>query len=126
MEADSVVCCVSENGDKNVRVNVMRACSKLNIVYTYYNDAFKYIDFSSAKLDPTFMAGCDEEMKERAFKCLTCEKKENKFDNNKEDEDGIIVCKSCRIRCHSGHNVMVVNAKFSLDGNFLMCECKTN
>ena len=124
MEADSVIYCVTDDYpdfDKNVRLNVMRACSKLNIVYAYENDNHYYFDFSSAKLDPTFMNGCDEEMENFALKCFKCEKKDNKFDNDKEDENDVHVCKSCFIRCHSGHEV----ESFYHKKEIVKCECKT-
>jgi len=125
MEADSVVYCVSDDDfEKNVRVNVMRACSKLNIVYAYGKNVPYYIDFSSTTLDPTFMTGCDEEMEKIAFQCSKCEKKENTFDNDKKDEDAVIVCKSCFIRCHTGHNAKQVEVEEVLNKEIVKCECK--
>ena len=95
MEADAVVYCVSDGINKNVRVNVMRACSKLNIIYAYKKHYGDFTDFSSAKLDPSFMSGCDEVFSNYPLKCIKCEKKENKIDNDKEDKDDVIVCKLC-------------------------------
>ena len=61
MEAKSVVYCVSDDDYVNcVRVNVMRACEKLNIVYCYNKDDSTFIDFRSAKMDPTFNARVGE------------------------------------------------------------------
>lgn len=125
MEADSVIYCVGDSDvDKNVRVNVMRACSRLNIIYAYDTDDDRYIDFSSAKLDPNFMSGCDEEMEFCLIKCLQCKKKEN--------NDNVIVCKSCFIRCHSGHEKESIDIEDIFDdddddGEFkeqiVPCEC---
>ena len=122
MEADSVVYCVSDSNydNQNIRVNVMRACSRLNIVYAYDKDDSDYIDFSGANVDDDFMNGCDEEMKYFAFKCLKCEKKERKFGADIEDEDDLVVCKSCIIRCHSGHEIEVLNIRDGLKKDF--CE----
>ena len=126
MEADSVVYCTSDIETKNVRVNVMRACSKLNIIYCYYMDENDFTGFTGAKLDPTFMSGCHKEMTRFAFQCLRCEKAENNFDN--DDEDDVIICKPCLIRCHSGHKVnsiTVQSSKSKLKNKILKCECKT-
>ena len=128
MEADSVVYCLTDyNKHKSIRVNVMRACTRLNIVYAYEKDGSSYIDFLGANLDDTFMNGCDEDMKYFALKCLNCEKKENKFGADKENEDDLVICKSCFIRCHSGHEVEVLE-KFrvaeKIKKEFVKCECK--
>ena len=125
MEADSILYCINDFDDKNLRVNVMRACSKLNIVYCYRTDYDEYIDFSGAKLDPTFMNGCDEEMKNNAFQCLTCQKKENKNEDVKIDEDDIFVCKPCLIGCHSGHDVELKYVHADLEKDIVKCDCKT-
>ena len=126
MEADSILYCVSDHDeDKNLRVNVMRACSKLNIVYSYGTDYIGYIDFSVAKLDPTFMNGCDEEVEYSAFQCLTCQKNETKIEKEKVDEDDIFVCKSCLIGCHSGHDVKGKYVKNELKKDIVKCDCKT-
>lgn len=61
-----------------------------------------------ATLDPTFMNGCEEEIG-KAFQCLKCEKKENKFDDEEEDEYAVPLCKSCFIRCHSGHKIKLID-----------------
>ena len=126
MEADSILYCVSDfEFGKNLRVNVMRACSKLNIVYSYKPDFDYYIDFSGAKLNPTFMNGCDEEMEEIAFQCLTCQMKENKMEGEKVDEDDIFVCQSCFIGCHSGHDVEWKKVERDLKKDMVNCDCIT-
>jgi len=126
MEAHSILYCASDDDfNKNLRVHVMRACSKLNIVYSYETDIDGYIDFSGAKLDPTFMKGCDEEMERFAFQCLTCQKKKSNNEDEKEDEDDIFVCKSCLIGCHSGHDVKSRNVRSELKKDMLKCDCKT-
>ena len=123
MEADSVVYLVSEFNDKNVRVNVMRACSKLNIVYCYRKDDSDYIDFLSAKLDPTFMNGCDEVVERYVYKCLTCKKNEKKNGDGKDDD--ILVCKPCFIGCHRGHEIIEEDVENDLETKSVRCECKT-
>ena len=125
MEADSVVYFLNNYVATNVRVNLMRACSKLNIVYCYLKDNSAYTEFSSAKLDPTFMNGCDEEMKRWAVKCLTCMKNEKKIGDDKEDEDDIVVCKSCFIGCHRGHDIEMKSVEYDLKKESVTCECKT-
>ena len=128
MEADSVVYCVRDwDRDKNMRVNVTRACSKLNIIYLYIKDHGNIIDFSSIRLDPTFMTGCEEEMKRFAHQCLTCEKNGNMHNDKVVDNNTIIVCKSCFIGCHFGHVGKWHRSKKlqkDLKINAIMCECK--
>ena len=121
MEADSVVYCVTDRG-KNIRVNVLRACSKLSIIYAYRKDFDECIDFRGAKLDPTFMTGCDEKVEDWSFKCFKCEYKVNKSGNDKEDKDGVIICKSCFIRCHSGHEA----EPLLIENDMTRCECQTS
>merc|ERR1712018_1056440 len=88
-------------------------------------DIGDFIAFSGAKLDPTFMNGCDEEMKRYAFQCLTCQKKENKIEDEKVDEDEIFVCKLCLIGCHSGHDVKEIFVNYDFKKGMVKCDCKT-
>ena len=123
MEADSVVYFLSDqDGDKNVRVNVMRACSVLNIVYCYDKYNYEYNHFPSAKLNPTFMDGCDIEIKSSAWQCLTCEKNTTK---NSQDGNGFLVCKSCFVGCHRGHEIERKSLiAIGLHNQKVWCECK--
>ena len=106
MEAKSVVYCISDNDyEKNVRVNVMRACEKLNIVYCYKKNYRAYIDFRSAKMDPTFMKECDKVMEDVAWKCVECEKIAKHLRDDEKREEDFVVCRTCCLGCHIGHEI---------------------
>ena len=124
MEAKSVVYCVDElhhrNGS-NVRVNVMRACSQLNIVFCYEKDSWNQLEFPSANLDPTFIEGCEQVMKNVAFKCKTCEAMPNRV--GKEE---VWICRSCALSCHHWHKKQTKNFDRHWDRyKNTECECKT-
>lgn len=120
MEAESVVYCMSDyDSDMNLRVNVMRACSTLNIIYSYEKNDEYYIDFQGANLNPTFIKECDEEMYLVVWKCLTCT-------SMTERGNTIHVCRSCCIGCHFGHQVEVKSPHTDFGIESVMCECKTN
>ena len=119
MEAEAVVYCVDEwDKYKNLRVNAMRASSKLNIIYSFIKTDHDYIDFKNANLNPKFMPACDGEMSANAFECLL----------NTRDlvEDKIIVCKPCAIGCQSGHPIKSKRVRIDLkiEGS-VKCECKS-
>ena len=105
MEADSVVYCVHDFHDTFLRADVTRACSKLNIVYSYLSTYRIAIDFLGSKLDPSFMR-CEEVVFELdRFTCLTCEDIAKKLGNNEKDGDRILICRSCSMGCHHGHEM---------------------
>ena len=126
MEADSIVYLVSDmDRDKNLRVHVTRACSILNIVYCYEKYNYEYNDFPSAKLDPTFMDGCDEEIKCSAWQCKTCQKLTQQNNDYENGDHGVLVCKSCFLACHRGHQIERKSlVALGLHTQKLRCECK--
>lgn len=107
MEAHAITyCCRDRDYDKNIRCHLMRATSDLNIIYSFNKDYNEHIDFGTANILPQFIK-CNNIMKSFAVKCLTC-------------KNDIMICKSCSIGCHRGHEVKfmnVINAK---------CECALN
>ena len=46
------------------------------------------------------------------WKCLNCEDEENKIGNDKEDEDYVLSCKSCFIRCYSEYEIELIDARY--------------
>ena len=106
MEAKSVVYCLEDSYDgydHNIRVNVMRACSQLNIIYRYRKDYHNRIEFPKANLDPTFMNGCEKVMKCVSFKCITCQNITKELGRDGNETKGIGICKSCSLSCHHYH-----------------------
>ena len=106
MEAKSVVYCLEDSYDgydHNIRVNVMRACSQLNIIYRYRKDYHNRIEFPKANLDPTFMNGCEKVMKCVSFKCITCQNITKEIGRDGNETKGIGICKSCSLSCHHYH-----------------------
>ena len=47
---------------KNIRVHVTRACTRLTIVYCFDRSSYRFTDFRTAKLDPTFMSECENDV----------------------------------------------------------------
>jgi hypothetical protein len=127
MEANAVVYCVSDGyyGNVNLRVNVMRATSKLNIIYQYAkdDDNGNYINFGTTCLNPKFMTGCDEKMKFDAYECLTC--KNNSTCDADNENNKVIVCKSCLVACHNGHQIETRDVENELKKESVKCECKS-
>ena len=120
MEANSLVYCVSDYDHyRNIRVNMMRACSQLNIIHAYRKDFNAFIDFPSANLNPRFMTNCDKEMYIWAIKCLTCQTAGDNI--NKEN---YWICKSCFLGCHSGHDVESKSIKRDLKRESVRCHCR--
>ena len=116
--------CIRDSGNSaNLRVNIMRATSELNIIYLYVKDNRVYIQFASTNIDPKFMNGCDEEMKDTAFECLTCSMDE-KCDDKKDDNKNILICKSCLIACHNGHQIEMKSVQYELEKKSVRCVCK--
>ena len=72
------------------------------------------------------MKECDVEMKYFAWKCLTCEKISKKIDKDEKDEDAFIVCKSCFVGCHIGHEIEMRSVKKDLHMKSVKCPCKSN
>ena len=68
------------------------------------------------------MEGCEKAMKRYAFKCLTCKMISMKIGDNKEDGEDIVVCKSCLLGCHHGHEGTWKKADFQTQT--LTCECR--
>ena len=107
MEAKSVVYCLDNHDydirkSKNVRATMTRACSQLNIISCYSKEKPNRFEFSSVKLDPTFIKGCDQTMDKYLFKCLSesCKKTEQC------NSDGSIwICASCSLGCHQSHRI---------------------
>ena len=127
MEADAVVYCMHDASyglSDNLRVNVMRATSKLNIICAYRKDSYNYVNFASTSLYPKFMNGCDKEMKENAFECLTCNHNSKCDDGTIDDNDKVVVCKSCLFACHSGHQIERKDTNDGLENSSFKCECK--
>lgn len=125
MEAKSVVFCVSDSDySKNIRSNVMRTCEKLNIVYCYEKDIY-YINFRSAKMDPTFVDGCDVTIEGTAWKCLTCESISKALGDDK-NVDYSIVCRSCSLSCHIGHELERKSVRNELNMMSIKCPCASH
>ena len=146
MEAKSVVYCLGEFIEKsigfltnnvrdtsNVRVNIMRACSQLNIIFCYEKDTWNQIEFPSANLDPTFINGCDQIMKKFAHKCKFCEEIPKQVEKDKNEKEEILICKSCSLSCHHWHQKETKHVENSLVRHFrpfrpdysAKCECPT-
>lgn len=125
MEAKSVVYCITDDDYlKNVRVNLTRACEKLNVIYCYKKDDRSYIDLPRAKMDPTFLVECDKVMTRVAWKCVTCEKIEAKRGNNKYQKEDFVVCRSCSLGCHIGHDLVRKDVRNDLGTTRVDCPCK--
>ena len=126
MEAKSVVYCLNDNNFyNNVRVNVMRACEKLNIIYCYRKDDVFEIDFPSAVLDPTFIKDCEQIMEYRAFQCQTCEDIAKKLGKDKYTEKERWICTSCSLGCHHGHKINWKHVHDDLKRYNINCNCKS-
>ena len=123
MEGKWVCYCVSDKDwERNVRVNIMRACEKLNILYCYKEEDESYNNFMSARMDPEFLKKCNNEIEKYGWKCLTCEKIAKKNKDTKMMGKDMIVCKTCIVGCHIGHKCKRKEIK---KGN-VICTCKEN
>ena len=129
MEAKSVVYCLDEDlhygFPDNVRVNLMRACSQLNIIFCYEKDKWSRIEFPKANLDPTFINGCEHVMKKFALKCITCEKIAKELGRDEDEKDEVLICKSCSLSCHHYHQKDWQSTTFDPKKGSVKCECKT-
>ena len=107
MEAKSVVYCLEEDYgyDNNIRTNLMRACSQLNIIYSFEKDRTTSIALPKANLDPTFINGCEQVMRRVTFKCVTCEEIAKELGKYEHEKDDILICKSCSLSCHHYHQI---------------------
>ena len=127
MEAKWLLYCISDRDyEKNIRVNIMRACEKLHVLYQYKEDDDAFISFMSARMDPTFLKECDQEMVQCVWKCHTCQNisKHNR-DTDKREED-FMFCKTCFVGCHIGHEMERKSVVYDLQRQRVQCQCKKN
>ena len=125
MEAKSVIYCITDDDYvKNVRVNLTRACEKLNIIYCYKKDDRSYIDLPRALMDPSFLIDCDQTMTRVAWKCTTCEKIKKMNGDDKYEKDEFVVCRTCSLGCHIGHELKRREVRNDLMLNTVSCPCK--
>ena len=84
-----------------------------------------YINFRSAKLDPEFVEGCDGVIEGIAWKCLTCESIQKVIGDDRS-VDYSIVCRSCSVACHVGHELERKSVRNELNSKSIKCPCTSN
>ena len=125
MEAKSVVYCLDEDFDVDpIRVNLMRACSQLNIVYSYSKNHLNRTEFPKANLGPTFINGCKRRNKDYVFQCKTCEEIAKELGRDENEKGEIWICKPCSLSCHHYHK-KEWKAVRHLDRKIVRCKCRT-
>ena len=127
MEANSVICIISENkytyASTSIRCNLSRAVSQLTIILestddTLSNTGENRVLFQSVEVDPTFIE-CSKIMKFEAFKCNSCHRGSSStssqlLDHQQQSQESWssfmrlfkhekYVCHSCIHVCHNNH-----------------------